>query len=201
MRLPSESKQQLFLKSMIPENAVLFSGLGIFLAVAGTQTLHQAFFLGSVALALMLAASFIAAAVNELVQQRTPLWPLVLLSALAVALIRSLFQSRIAQLPPDTGIVLSLLAVSPVVYYRAVSVTPSTTIGRALFDAAGAGAGQLAVLLGIGFLRELLGQGTVGRSPLLAQPPLPWLGTVLGGLVLTAGAIALYRWRRPGSGA
>jgi len=200
MRLPSESKQQLFLKSMIPENAVLFSGLGIFLAVAGTQTLHQAFFLGSVALALMLAASFIAAAVNELVQQRTPLWPLVLLSALAVALIRSLFQSRIAQLPPDTGIVLSLLAVSPVVYYRAVSVTPSTTIGRALFDAAGPAPASWPCCWDR-LPARVAGQGTVGRSPLLAQPPLPWLGTVLGGLVLTAGAIALYRWRRPGSAA
>jgi electron transport complex protein RnfE len=200
MRLPSESKQQLFLKSMIPENAVLFSGLGIFLAVAGTQTLHQAFFLGSVALALMLASSFIAAALNELVQQRTGLWPLVLLSALAITLIKSLFQARLGQLPPDTGIVLSLLAVSPVVYYRALNVTSSTTIGRALFDAAGAGIGQLAVLLAIGLLRELLGQGTVGQSPVLSRLPLPWLGTVMGGLVLTAAAIALFRWRKPGSG-
>jgi hypothetical protein len=56
------------------------------------------------------------------------------------------------------------------------------------------------VLLAIGLLRELLGQGTVGRSPVLSRLPLPWLGTVMGGLVLTAGAIALFRWRRPGSG-
>ncbi|HTY07717.1 MAG TPA: Rnf-Nqr domain containing protein [Candidatus Edwardsbacteria bacterium] len=199
MRLPSESKQQLFLKSMVPENAVLFSGLGIMLAVAGTATVPQAFFLGSVALALMLATSFVAAVVNELVQKRTPLWPLVLLAALLLALVRALFQARINQLPQGTAVVLALLAVSPVVYARALNVTASTTVGRALFDAAGAGLGQLAVLLGIGLLRELLGLGTVGASPAIAQPPLPWLGGALGGLLLTAAAIALFRRFKPGS--
>jgi len=201
MRLPSESKQQLFLKSMVPENAVLFSGLGIFLAVAGTATAYQAFFLGSVALALMLVTSFVAAVVNELVQRKTPLWTLVLLASLIVTLIRVLFQARLNQLPSDTGIVVSLLAVSPVVYSRALNVTSSTTVGRALFDASGAGLGQLAVLLAIGFLRELLGLGTVGQAVVIGRSPLPWLSTVLGGLLLTAAAIALFRRFKPGSSA
>jgi electron transport complex protein RnfE len=198
MRLPSESKQQLVLKSMIPENAVLFSGLGIFLAVAGTKTIAQAFFVGSVALALMLATSFLSAVVNELVQKRTPLWLLVMLASLLITMVRLLFQSRLNQLPAGTSIVISLLAISPVAYARALNISSSTTVGRALFDAAGAGIGQLAVLLAVGFLRETFGLGTMGPAVSLGRPALPLLGTALGGLLLTAAAIALFRRFRPG---
>ena len=196
MRLPSESKQQLFLKSLIPENSVLYSGLGVMLAVAGTETVAQAFFLGSMALALILLTSLVSALANELLQKRTPLWLMVMLSAIVIALARQLFQARLGELPPMTGIVLYLLAVSPVVFSRARSVTANTTVGRALFDAAGTGAGLVAVMVAAGFLRELLGRGTMGQARVIGQPPAPWMGTMLGGLLLCAAAIALFRLAR-----
>lgn len=196
MRLPSESKQQLFLKSLIPENPVLYSGLGVMLVVAGTETVAQAFLLGSAALALILLCSLVSALVQELLQQRTPLWLLVMLSALVIALIRHLYQARLHELPPVTGIVMYLLAVSPVVVSRARSVTSNSTVGRALFDAAGTGAGLIAVMAAAGFLRELLGRGTVGQARVIGQPPAPWMGTMLGGLLLCAAAIALFRLAR-----
>jgi Na+-translocating ferredoxin:NAD+ oxidoreductase RnfE subunit len=196
MRLPSESKQQLFLKSLIPENPVLYSGLGVMLAVAGTETLAQAFFLGSMALALILLTSLVSALASELLLQRAPLWLLVMLCALLIAVARRLFQARLNELPPVTGIVLYLLAVSPVVFTRARSVTANSTVGRALFDAAGTGIGLVGVMAAAGFLRELLGRGTVGQAQVTNQPPAPWMGTMLGGLLLCAAAIALFRLAR-----
>ncbi|MDI6740547.1 MAG: Rnf-Nqr domain containing protein [Candidatus Edwardsbacteria bacterium] len=199
MRLPSESKQQLFLKSLIPENAVLFSGLGVMLSVAGTETTYQAFFLGSITLTLILSTSFVSALANELFQKRMPLWLLVMLSALIIALAGHLYRARLGELPPITGILMYLLAVSPVVYSRARNITANTTVGRALFDAAGAGTGLTAVMVAAGFLRELLGRGTVGQARVIGQPPAPWMATMLGGLLLTAAAIALFRLVQPRS--
>jgi Na+-translocating ferredoxin:NAD+ oxidoreductase RnfE subunit len=148
------------------------------------------------ALALILLTSLVSALAGELLQQRPPLWLLVMLCALLIALARQLFQARLGELPPVTGIVLYLLAASPVVFSRARSVTASSTVGRALFDAAGTGAGLVAVMAAAGFLRELLGRGTVGPARVIAQPPAPWLGTMLGGLLLCAAAIALFRSAR-----
>lgn len=196
MRLPSESNQQLFLKSLVTENAVLHSGLGVMLAVAGTETAAQAFFLGSAALALILLNGLVAALAGDLLQKRTPVWLLVMQSALAVALIGQLFRDRLTELPPVTGVLLATLAVSPVAFARARTVTASMTIGRSLFDSAGFGTGLVAALVALGSLRELLGRGTVGQTRLLAQPLAPWMGTLLGGFLLGALALALFRAAR-----
>lgn len=201
MRLPSESNQQLFLKSLAAENAVLHSGLGVMLAVAGTETAAQAFFLGSAALALILLNGLVSALAGDLLQRRAPVWLLVVQSALAVALIGQLFRDRLAELPAATGVLLAALAVSPIVFSRARNITASMTIGRSLFDSAGSGTGVVAVLVALGSLREMLGRGTVGQTRLLAQPPAPWMGTLLGGVLLCAAAITLFRVVRARSAA
>jgi len=179
---------------------VLHSGLGVMLAVAGTETSSQAFFLGSAALALILLTSLVSALAYELLQKRTPLWLLVALASLAIALGRRLFGGRLDELPPMTGILLYLLAVSPVIFARARGMTASTTVGRALFDAAGTGTGLVAVLACLGLARELLSRGTAGSAGPLFQPPAPWMGTMLGGFVSCAAAIALFRLARERSG-
>ncbi len=193
MRLPSESKQQLFIKNLWPENALLYSGAGIFLAVAGTQSWDQAFFLGSVCLGLIIANSLASHLCGDLLRYRIPLWALSLGTAIMLAAVDAAFAHKIARLPEHTRTVMYLLAACPAVFSRARSFSHGTSTGRALFDSAGQGTGILMVMLLVSLFRELLGTGKMAGSQLFILPPWPLASSVFGGMVLTALAIMLFR--------
>lgn len=193
MRLPSETKQQLFLKNLFSENGLLYSGTGIFLAVAGTQTTEQAFFLGSICLILILFNSIVSAISGDIFRYKIPLWIMALLTAIILAFLHSIFREKISSLPKYTGILMYLMVAGPVVYSRAQTFSHTTALDRAIFDAAGQGTGILLVMIAIAFVRESLGTGNLGATAVLSRPAWPLLASVLGGFILTGLTIIIYR--------
>lgn len=193
MRLPSETKHQLFLKNLFSENGLLYSGTGIFLAVAGTRTTEQAFFLGGICLILILFNSIISAVAGDIFRYKIPLWIMALLTAVILAFLNWLFRERISSLPEFTETLMYLLAAGPVVYSRAQTFSHTTALDRALFDAAGQGTGILLVLIAIALVRESLGTGNLGATAVFSRPAWPLLATVLGGFILTGLTIIIYR--------
>lgn len=193
MRLPSETKHQLFLKNLFSENGLLYSGTGIFLAVAGTQTTEQAFFLGSICLILILFNSILSAISGDIFRYKIPLWTMAFLTAVILALLHWLFRERISSLPEFTGTLMYLMVAGPVVYSRAQTFSHTTALDRALFDAAGQGIGILLVLIAVALARESLGTGSLGATAVLSRPAWPLLTTVLGGFILTGLVIIIYR--------
>ncbi|MDP2807918.1 MAG: Rnf-Nqr domain containing protein [bacterium] len=192
MRLPSESKQQLFLKNLWSENPVMFSGLGIFLAVAGTATIEQAFFLGAIVLLLLLFNSLVSSAVGELFQKKVPLWPQVILTSVVLSALALFLAGAFAALPDNTRILYALLAASPLVYSRAQLLSYNTTIDRALFDAAGTGVGTVFVLVFIALVRQVVGQGSMASFTVFPQAPWPLLSTMFGGILLTGIMMVIF---------
>ncbi|MBI4727076.1 hypothetical protein HY768_07625 [candidate division TA06 bacterium] len=192
MRLPSESKQQLFLKNLWSENPVTFSGLGIFLAVAGTATMGQAFFLGGIVLLLLLFNSLVSAAVGELFQKKVPLWPQVILTSIVLSVTALFLSDAFAALPDNTRILYALLAASPLVYSRSQLLSYNTTIDRALFDAAGTGVGTVFALLAIALVRQVAGQGRLAGMTVFSQAPWPLLSTMFGGILLTGILLLIF---------
>jgi len=192
MRLPSESKQQLFLKNLWSENPVMFSGLGIFLAVAGTATVSQAFFLGAIVLLLLLFNSLVSAVVGELLQKKVGLWPQVILTSLVLSALSLFLTNAFAALPENTVILYALLAASPLVYSRSQLLSYNTTIDRALFDAAGTGVGTVAVLLALALVRQLTGQGRLANLIVFPRAPWPLLNTMFGGILLTGILLVIF---------
>jgi len=196
MRLPSESKQQLFLKNLWSENPVTFSGLGIFLAVAGTATLGQAFFLGGMVLLLLLFNSLVSSAVGELFQIRVPLWPQVILTSLMLSILSLFLSGAFSALPDNTRILYALLAASPLVYSRSQLLSYNTTVDRALFDAAGTGVGTLFVLLFIALVRQVAGQGSLAGLTVFPFSPWPLFNTTLGGIIMTGTMLVIFNLAR-----
>lgn len=196
MRLPSESKQQLFLKNLWSENPVMFSGLGIFLAVAGTSTVSQAFFLGAVVLLLLLFNSLVSSAVGELFQKKVPLWPQVVLTSVVLSGLALFLSGAWAALPDNTKILYALLAASPLVYSRSQLLSYNTTVDRALFDAAGTGVGTVFVLLLIALVRQLTGQGSLAGFTVFPRAPWPLMNTLFGGILLTGATLVIFNLTR-----
>lgn len=193
MRLPSESKQQLFLKNLFQENSLLNSGLGVMLAVLATVSTEQAFFVGSLALLALMFNSLASSVLSDVFRLRLPLWARITATALLVSLLSSVFSPKLSRLPSMTAIAVMLISVSPLTYARSLAFADNSTPGRALFDAAGAGTGLVAALLAVAAVREALGAGTLGTLQLFASPPLPVLGQTLGGFLATAAVMVSFR--------
>jgi len=170
----------------------MFSGLGIFLAVAGTATVSQAFFLGAIVLLLLLFNSLVSAVVGELLQKKVGLWPQVILTSLVLSALSLFLTNAFAALPENTVILYALLAASPLVYSRSQLLSYSTTIDRALFDAAGTGVGTVAVLLALALVRQLAGQGRLANLIVFPRAPWPLLNTMFGGILLTGILLVIF---------
>ncbi len=194
MRLPSESKQQLFLKNLIPENALLSSGLGITLGVMATVNTDQAFFVGSLALAAIIINSLLASVSSDIFHLKPARWVHILLTACLLSALVNSFNENISRMPPLTPLAVLTLSVSPLPYARAKAMALNASPGRSLFDAAGSGLGLMAAMLGIALIREILGSGSLGSVAIFATPPLPLLEQTIGGFLITAFAMILYRF-------
>lgn len=199
MRLPSESKQQLFIKNLWQENCLLGSGLGITLAVLATVNTDQAFFVGSLALMAIIFNSLAASVLNDIFRFSPPMWLRVLATAILLSLLIASFSQRFDQLPPLTKLAVMLLAISPLTYARSKAFSDQATPGRALYDAAGSGIGLVVALLLVSIIRETLGAGTLGAITLFPKPPLPLLARTFGGFLVTATVMTVFRLTHPAS--
>lgn len=197
MRLPSESKQQLFLKNLLPENCLLSSGLGVALAVLATVNTEQAFFVGSIALLAVLFNSLAASVLSDVFRLRLPLWFRVMATALLLSLLSVLFEDKLARLPEMTRLAVMIISAVPVTYARSKAFADGASPGRALFDAAGAGIGLVSALMAISIIREPAGSGTLGSLTLFPAPPLPLMAETAGGFLATAAAMAIFRLASP----
>jgi Na+-transporting NADH:ubiquinone oxidoreductase subunit NqrD len=193
MRLPSESKQQLFLKNLIQENCLLSSGLGVIMGVLATVNTDQAFFVASLALLAIMFNSLLASVLSDVFRIQLPLWFRVLATALLLSLLCLALDERISRLPATTRMAVMILSLTPLTYARSKTFADGATPSRALFDAAGSGLGLAAAMLSIGVVREILGSGTLGATALFASPPLPMLEKTFGGFLITAAAIIAFR--------
>lgn len=193
MRLPSESKQQLFLKSLFRENLLLHSGMGMVLAVLATIHTAQAFFVGGLALLIIIFNSLLTSILSDVFHYLWPLWMRVLFTSIILAFLVIAFGDRIANLPGTTSLALLTLIACPLVYARSRVFAESSTPGRALYDAAGAGLGLVLALLGIALIREITGFGVLGNLVLFSTPPLPLMRETFGGFTATALAMFVFR--------
>jgi Na+-transporting NADH:ubiquinone oxidoreductase subunit NqrD len=193
MRLPSESKQQLFLKSLFQENLLLRSGMGMVLAVTATVNTDQAFFVGGIALLIIIFNSLMTSILSDIFHYVWPMWIRVMVTSIILSLLIIAFEDKIASLPGHTAWLLLTLIACPLAYARSKVFAESSTPGRALYDAAGAGLGLVLALLGIALIREVSGFGSLGNLALFSAPPLPMMRQAFGGFTAAALVIVIFR--------
>jgi Na+-transporting NADH:ubiquinone oxidoreductase subunit NqrD len=111
---------------------------------------------------------------------------------LVISLSLPFFSEAFKRLPENTRLLYLSLSLSPLVYSRALSFAHGTTPDRALFDAFGSGLGIISLMVIIAAIRETIGCGSLAGKTIWAQPPWPLAGSILGGIVLTAGALYLF---------
>ncbi len=175
-------------------NSVLIQGLALTPAIAGATSLSNAVILSLAIFLLVIPtrviSEFLLTVLSKLPRMRAIVY--VTTSAIvyipAYFILNRLFGAALA----DVGILLPLLFVDGIVISRA-EIPARENFAKSLQNGFFTAFGASLVLLILGSVREILGEGEILNYPLFDGPLLSAAGTVTGGLILTALFAALFQ--------
>lgn len=186
------SKNYLF-QEIIVKNPVLIGTIGLCPIVAICTSLKAAFIMSAITILTLI----IAQALSSLVLRHLPQWFRMGLYMLVGMLVVVPFILLVEKLDPTTmlalGIYFPLLAVNPVIVRQCEREGVNIGLSESFFNSLCAGFGYSAVLVIVGIIREILGNGTIWGVPVLPITPAAGMLMPMGGFVILAFLAALLR--------
>lgn len=189
------SDHKFFTKKILTENPVLVMAAGICPAVAVTESADSGLLLGCGTLLVLLLSLLPATLMKNIITEKAACACHVIIIAAFTAVIQMLFSSWFPQVTEEVGIFIPLIAVNCIVIESVNGFARKNPVLPAFLNGLGTGTGFLLVLLLMGIIRELIGEGTLFGSPLLAGDItlLPFAVLLPGGFFLLSLLAALNK--------
>jgi len=189
------SDHKFFTKKILTENPVLVMAAGICPAVAVTESADSGLLLGCGTLLVLLLSLLPATLMKNIITEKAACACHVIIIAAFTAVIQMLFSSWFPQVTEEVGIFIPLIAVNCIVIESVNGFARKNPVLPAFLNGLGTGTGFLLVLLLMGIIRELIGEGTLFGSPLLAGDItlLPFAVLLPGGFFLVSLLAALNK--------
>lgn len=161
MQTSNSSIRQLWADGLWTQNPGLIKLLGLCPLLAVSNNIVNGLGLGLATLLTLLIANLTVSAMRKIVMPaiRIPLYVLVIAST--VTIIELIMQAWIPELHATLGIFLPLIVTNCLIIGRAEAFASRNGVRQALHDALAMGLGFLWVLVLLGGLRELIGQGSL----------------------------------------
>lgn len=186
------SKNYLF-QEIIVKNPVLIGTIGLCPIVAICTSLKAALIMSAITILTLI----IAQALSSLVLRHLPQWFRMGLYMLVGMLVVVPFILLVEKLDPTAmlalGIYFPLLAVNPVIVRQCEREGVNIGLSESFFNSLCAGFGYSAVLIIVGIIREILGNGTIWGVSVLPITPAAGMLMPMGGFVILAFLAALLR--------
>lgn len=187
------NSQNYLFREVLAKNPVLVGTIGLCPVVAICTSLKAALIMSAITIVTLIIAQLITSLVLKHLQQWMRLGLYTLIGMLVV--IPSMI--LVDKFSPETmlalGIYLPLLAVNPLIVRNCEREAVETNIGRSLMTSICAGLGYSAVLIVVGFVRELIGAGTVwGHKVPFIMPAESFL-MPMGGFIVIAYLASVLR--------
>lgn len=154
--------KQNIIKGLILENPTFVLVLGMCPTLGTTTSLANALGMGLSVLAVLILTNALIASIRKIVPDEIRIPVYITVIALVVTLIEWGVQAGFPDLYRTLGIYLPLIVVNCIILGRAEAYASDNTVIDSIFDGMGMGLGFTLGLSTLGFLRELLGTGTVG---------------------------------------
>jgi electron transport complex protein RnfE len=168
------------------DNPGLVQLLGLCPLLAVTSTFVNGLGLGIATLAVLTVSNLLVSATRQwiLPEIRIPIYVLIIASL--VTCIELLFKAWFPALDRSLGIFIPLIVTNCAIVARAEVFASRNSVPASIADGIGMGAGFTIVLAAIGFVRELIGQGSIFSrlDMLIGGDDLPGLVLVDGGWLL-----------------
>lgn len=191
-----------FIKGLWRENPVFIMLLGMCPVLAVTNSVENALAMGAATTFVLVMSSTIISIVRRLIPKQVRIASFILVIATFVTVVEYVIQAISLDIHKALGAFISLIVVNCVILGRAEAFASKNNVGRAMTDALGIGVGFTFACFCLGFVRELLGNGTIAGIPVFGAGFEPWAIMVLpGGAFFVLGAwLLLFNWIRERKG-
>lgn len=168
------------------DNPGLVQLLGLCPLLAVTTTFVNGLGLGIATLVVLACSNVLVSATRRWIRHEIRIPIYVLIIASLVTCIEMIFEAWFPTLDRSLGIFIPLIVTNCAIVARAEIFASRNKITSSLADGIGMGAGFTLLLVAVGFVRELVGQGTImsGMDLLLGGDPMPGLVLFDGGWLL-----------------
>jgi len=168
------------------DNPGLVQLLGLCPLLAVTTTFVNGLGLGIATLVVLACSNVLVSATRRWIRHEIRIPIYVLIIASLVTCIEMIFEAWFPTLDRTLGIFIPLIVTNCAIVARAEVFASRNTITSSLADGIGMGAGFTLLLVAVGFVRELVGQGTIlsGMDLLLGGDPMPGIVLFDGGWLL-----------------
>ncbi|MCL2855505.1 MAG: electron transport complex subunit RsxE [Defluviitaleaceae bacterium] len=148
-------------KGILDDNPVYSHALALCPVLAVTVTAINGLGMGLATLAVMLASCLLVSLLRKVIPSQVRIPILILICASFATVVRFALQAYFPALDDALGIFIALIAVNCIIMARMESFAMKNSPLNTTFDAIGMGLGFTLALFLIGFVRELLGSGTI----------------------------------------
>ncbi|MCC8023059.1 MAG: electron transport complex subunit E [Clostridiales bacterium] len=188
-----ESLGQEFSKGLLRENPVLRLMLGCCPVLATTTSAQSALGMGVATLLVLICSNTVISLLKQVIPGRVRIPLYITVIATFVTVVQMLVKAYLPEIDSMLGIYLPLIVVNCILLGRAEAFAGKHSVAASALDGLGMGIGFTAVLLLMGGVRELLGQGTIFGLAVLPEAVTPMLFFILppGGFFVFGVLVAL----------
>lgn len=192
------SNMEEFVKGLWRENPVFIMLLGMCPVLAVTNSVVNALAMGAASTFVLFMSSTLVSILRKWIPKQVRIASYILIIATFVTVVEYLIQAISLDIHKALGAFISLIVVNCMILGRAEAFASRNSIGRAMLDALGMGIGFTFACTCLGFVRELLGSGTVFGIQVLPSSFEPWTIMILpgGAFFVLGGWLLLFNWLR-----
>lgn len=187
------SKIDIVKNGILKENPTFGQLLGMCPTLAVTTSAQNGFAMGLATTAVLIGSNIVISLLRKVVPEKIRIPIFVLIIAAFVTMIQMFMQAYALPLYKALGIFLPLIVVNCLILGRAEAYASKNTIINSIFDGLGMGLGFTLSLSTLGFIRELIGAGTILNNPVFGEGFQPALIMIMppGGFLLLGLLIGL----------
>jgi len=187
-----------FIKGLWRENPVFVMLLGMCPVLAVTNSVINALAMGAATTFVLVMSSTMVSLVRRWVPKQVRIASFIMIIATFVTVVEYLLQAVSLEVHRALGAFIALIVVNCTILGRAEAFASKNGVGRSALDALGVGLGFTFACLCLGFVRELLGTGTLAGVRVLGASFEPWTIMILpgGAFFVLGGWLLLFNWLR-----
>lgn len=192
-----------FMKGLWRENPVFVMLLGMCPVLAVTNSVINAITMGVATTFVLFCSSVLVSLFRNFIPKQVRIAAYVVIIATFVTIVDYVIQAISLDIYRAMGAFISLIVVNCIILGRAEAFASKNSVGKSALDALGMGAGFTVALLCMGFVRELLGKGTLFDGTPMAIHVFganfePWVIMIMppGGFFILGAWLLFFAWMK-----
>jgi Na+-translocating ferredoxin:NAD+ oxidoreductase subunit E len=192
---PSQAYAE-FVKGLWKENPIFIALLGLCPALAVTNSAVNGLAMGLATAFVLICSSFLVSLLRKLIAREVRITTFIIIIATFVTVVDFSLQAIVPGVHKELGAFIALIVCNCLILGRQEAFASRNSVGLAVLDAAGMSTGFTLALVGLGAIREILGEGALFGVNIMGENFEPWVIMILppGGFLVLGVMLLFFNW-------